>query len=160
MITLGSKDKSCINSRLSYMKGGALRAACKKARLVENSCSYYNNTKVNKEVLLNKASLQSLDIEDLCQEGKSQRFCPYYFQRLLQEKVQLILMPYNYIMDPRIRGLLEIRLNQAILVIDEAHNIESTAEEGCSYTFSTMDLASSLQELDYLQKVLWTTGKK
>ena len=48
MTTLGSKDKTCIHPRLRNVKGGALRAECKKLRLnVKESCYLFINTMKN-----------------------------------------------------------------------------------------------------------------
>jgi len=78
-----------------------------------------------------------MDIEDLNLQGKSCRFCPYYYQRAVQEKSQLILMPYQYILDSTIQHRLELDLKNSIIIFDEAHNIESVAEEGCSLKLSS-----------------------
>ena len=36
---------------------------------------------------------------------------------------QLVLMPYNYVMDEYIRGMLTFDLAHCVVIIDEAHNI-------------------------------------
>ena len=36
---------------------------------------------------------------------------------------ELLLMPYNYIMDYHIRSRLNLDLQECVVIIDEAHNI-------------------------------------
>ena len=36
---------------------------------------------------------------------------------------ELLLMPYNYIMDYHIRSRLNLDLQESVVIIDEAHNI-------------------------------------
>jgi Rad3-related DNA helicase len=43
-------------------------------------------------------------------------------------------MPYNYVMDRNVVGIYEKVLNNSILVIDEAHNIQNVAMDGASMT--------------------------
>ena len=42
--------------------------------------------------------------------------------------VDVLLMPYNYLLDPHIRKLMEIDLEKAVIIMDEAHNVENFAE--------------------------------
>jgi len=46
-------------------------------------------------------------------------------------------MPYNYILEPSIVSLLKINVNNSIVIFDEAHNIENTAEDGCSVSLNS-----------------------
>jgi Rad3-related DNA helicase len=54
-----------------------------------------------------------------------QQVCPYYLPR--EDKIlndaQLILMPYNYIIDPVARRGLHIQWDNAVVLFDEAHNL-------------------------------------
>ena len=45
--------------------------------------------------------------------------CPYYTSRLLINEVNIILCPYNYLIDPRVRNSMQISMNNCILIIDE-----------------------------------------
>ena len=49
-------------------------------------------------------------------------------------------MPYNYVLDFRAREGNGYLLKNSILLFDEAHNIESAAEEGASISLSSQDL--------------------
>lgn len=41
-------------------------------------------------------------------------------------------MPYNYILDPKTRKAQGLELQNNILLLDEAHNVEKTCEESAS----------------------------
>lgn len=41
-------------------------------------------------------------------------------------------MPYNYILDPKTRKAQGLELQDNILLLDEAHNVEKTCEESSS----------------------------
>ncbi len=47
-------------------------------------------------------------------------------------EADLVLMPYNYLVDPSIRARLNLPLQGAIVIIDEAHNIEGRARTRCA----------------------------
>uniref|UniRef100_A0A915JCH2 Helicase ATP-binding domain-containing protein n=1 Tax=Romanomermis culicivorax TaxID=13658 RepID=A0A915JCH2_ROMCU len=100
---------------------------------------------------------QVIDVEDFVELGKKHRFCPYFKYREKSDVADLILMPYNYILDPRtlkfkyldfliVRKANKINLNDSILIIDEAHNLEKVCEESASVSFSTKDLAGCQKE--------------
>ena len=59
----------------------------------------------------------------------------------------MILMPYNYVLEPSITKLMDLSMRNRILIFDEAHNIESVAEDGSSFKISTKDLKNALSEL-------------
>lgn len=47
-----------------------------------------------------------VDIENLVSMGKQMKFCPYYMSRELKQQADIIFMPYNYLLDPRMRAVL------------------------------------------------------
>ena len=49
------------------------------------------------------ANGDALDIEDLVRWGKKRKICPFFASREGWEEADLILLPYNYILDPRTR---------------------------------------------------------
>ena len=64
--------------------------------------------------------------------GKTKRYCPYYQQQQISVDADIIFMPYNYLFLNESREAQEvgkIDLENAIVIIDEAHNIKSFAEE-------------------------------
>jgi chromosome transmission fidelity protein 1 len=64
--------------------------------------------------------------------GEKNGLCPYYAQRYRQDTAHLHLMPYNYILNSKIRSATGIDLNNKIVVIDEAHNIAKACESSLS----------------------------
>lgn len=55
--------------------------------------------------------------------------CPYYISQMLAKDADLVFCPYNYVLDPQIRNAMGIDLKNAVVVLDEGHNIESTLRE-------------------------------
>ena len=68
--------------------------------------------------------------------------CPYYLSRAIQQHAELTFAPYNYILDPNIRKAMNISLKNAVVILDEAHNVESTLCESGSGKYGEFDLYS------------------
>lgn len=49
--------------------------------------------------------------------------CPYYVSRALSKHAEIVFSPYNYLLDPAIRDSMGIDLSNAVVVLDEAHNV-------------------------------------
>jgi Fanconi anemia group J protein len=81
----------------------------------------------------------------LRQVGRKLKACPYYATRELKNTAQLIICPYNYLVDPRIRKSMEISLRNQVVVLDEAHNIEDSAREAVSGSFNIDDIAIAMK---------------
>uniref|UniRef100_A0A183EWJ1 Helicase ATP-binding domain-containing protein n=1 Tax=Gongylonema pulchrum TaxID=637853 RepID=A0A183EWJ1_9BILA len=74
------------------------------------------------------------------------RYCPYFRTRAVFEQAELVLLPYNYVIDPRLRRRHNIELKGNIVIFDEAHNLESVCEESASVSFSTTQLSGCIRE--------------
>ena len=60
---------------------------------------------------------------------------PYEYTRYTINKVNVLLLPYIYILNPDIRNSIKIDLKDAIIIFDEAHNVVNAAEQALSYQF-------------------------
>ncbi|ELA41628.1 uncharacterized protein VICG_01376 [Vittaforma corneae ATCC 50505] len=132
---LGSKNQYCINSTLSKVEDK--NTAC--AELIKKkACVYFNG----KDRLIKRIGEKIFDIEELKREGKKCAGCPYFTARELQEDADIIFAPYNYLIDTSVRESSEIKLDNAILIIDEAHNIED-----CCRSAGSVEITSKLIEI-------------
>jgi regulator of telomere elongation helicase 1 len=59
----------------------------------------------------------------------------------------LILLPYNYLVDPSIRSTLNVDWRNSVVIFDEAHNLESVASDASSFTLSSVDIAACIKEM-------------
>ena len=50
-------------------------------------------------------------------------FCPYYASKDRAAAADLIFMPYNYLIDEKIRENYEINYENSVIIFDEAHNV-------------------------------------
>lgn len=73
-----------------------------------------------------------LDIEDLVKAGHKNKCCPYFLSKELKQNADIIFMPYNYLLDPKSRRSQGIDLQNSVVLLDEAHNIEKICEEAAS----------------------------
>jgi regulator of telomere elongation helicase 1 len=97
---------------------------------------------------------EPVDIEDLVKLGERGRVgggcgpCPYYLALSMQERADIIFMPYNYLIDPRLREQMgaNIPWKGAVLLFDEAHNIEGVCADAASFDISAAHLAAAVQE--------------
>jgi hypothetical protein len=92
-------------------------------------------------VLHSGADTPSLPGETTDDEAVSDHsVCPYYVTRELHGLSELTFAPYNYVLDPSIRRAMGINLEGTVVVLDEAHNVESVLCESGSAKFGEIDL--------------------
>ncbi|KAF8405554.1 hypothetical protein HHK36_010461 [Tetracentron sinense] len=97
-------------------------------------CSEFKNVhKVKGHPSLQKGGChEAHDIEDLVKVGRVVKGCSYYAARSMAEEAQLVFCPYSYVINPIIRRAMEVDLKGAIVILDEAHNIEDIARDAGS----------------------------
>ena len=73
--------------------------------------------------------------------------CPYFLQRNRVEFADLVLMPYNYLFNEKVRSNFKVRYEDSIVIMDEAHNVEKVAEEVASFEININMLNNCIGEL-------------
>uniref|UniRef100_A0A182PGV9 DNA 5'-3' helicase n=1 Tax=Anopheles epiroticus TaxID=199890 RepID=A0A182PGV9_9DIPT len=150
LMSLASRQSLCINADVRRLKTNTLindrclellnkggkgkvtstredsddNRSVKKRRKLAQSCPYYNQRAI--EGLKNGILFSVPDIEDLVKAGKREHACPYYASRAAIPDAQVLMVPYQLILHRRTRQQSGIRLQDAILIIDEAHNLLDT----------------------------------
>lgn len=149
---LGSRDQMCINNDVASLEENNAKVFACRVKISSHSCIYYNNLEAN----INNKEFKNeiLDIEDLSALGRKHKVCPYFMSRELRAGADLIFMPYNYVLDSKMRQKNSIDLKNAIILLDEAHNVEKVCEEAASFEVSTSDLANAQADCDECRKML------
>lgn len=70
--------------------------------------------------------------------------CPYYLSRKLTKTADIVFAPYNYVLDPHIRQIMDLKVEDAVVILDEAHNVESTLRESGCGNFGEIELCELL----------------
>ncbi|VDM40093.1 unnamed protein product [Toxocara canis] len=156
-VTLASRDFLCINESVVKESNSATKALICRNLVKNRKCRYYNEydrqTKESLEMIYNSKGMVP-DIEDVVNTGKKYSQCPFYRTRSLFEEADLLLMPYNYIIDPRLRRIHNIEVKGNIIIFDEAHNLESVCEEAVSVSFSSKQLSGCIREAKTVLEML------
>eukprot|EP01138_Halocafeteria_seosinensis_P008199 gb/GECG01008380.1/.p1 GENE.gb/GECG01008380.1/~~gb/GECG01008380.1/.p1 ORF type:complete len:1366 (+),score=164.42 gb/GECG01008380.1/:1-4098(+) len=110
------------------------------------------NEKDDSKTARTKPKADIMDIEDLGSAGSRLEFCPYFAMREPRtlHEAELICMPYNYLIDSVYRDGLSIDWQNAVVIVDEAHNLESSCTESVSFDLTTWDLSRCMRELDVI----------
>ncbi|XP_042265633.1 regulator of telomere elongation helicase 1 isoform X1 [Thunnus maccoyii] len=145
---LGSREQLCINPEVMRQDSNHVKVHMCRAKVSTRSCVYYNN--VDEKSTDRDLTNSILDMEDLVKFGNKNRVCPYYLSRSMKTQADVIFMPYNYLLDPKSRRAHNIELNGAVVIFDEAHNVEKTCEESTSFDLTPYDIASAISAVDRL----------
>ena len=89
-------------------------------------------------------------MEELIALGKDHQICPFYYTRaLVDPNVEIVFVPYNYLFDKDARAttLAQIHWENAILIFDEAHNLEAFASDSASFDLTHVHIAGCITEL-------------
>lgn len=152
MVVLASREHYCVHAKIKNYTGMKQNLMCRKAG--NSGCAFRTGHKsmVMQKNGSKKKSISSkgeiLDIEELVTKMERMTVCPFYYSHDMKANANIVFLPYNYLLDPKYRHSVGIDLNNCIVIFDEGHNVESVAVEASSYSFSSMDLAGCIDEID------------
>jgi DNA excision repair protein ERCC-2 len=124
----------------------------------DNKCEFYAKTKTksNKATVLAKHVLDELKIssplhtEEVIKLCSDKKLCPYELSTLLAESSKVIIADYYYLFNPSIRkaflNKIKKELEDAIIIIDEGHNLPLRVRELLTKRLSTLTIDRAIKE--------------
>lgn len=157
-VSLRGRREMCLHNVVLNQTSDAAGAmyVCRLLRKLDR-CDFYKAYKENQdrilqmEIALSQNPLFSHEILAASREGG---FCPYEFSKEIVKDVDVVACSYLYLFHPQIReGFLEglgCTLDDILLVLDEAHNLENLAQELGSDRLSLLSVKAATNEaLEY-----------
>lgn len=141
MCVLGSKANLCVNKKVN--KDLAQVDDKCRALMDAGSCSFANKRRKTND--LRRTAPPVWDMEDIVALGKRHRECAYLHTRDVLLEANIVLCPYIYILNPSIRNACNISLKNAIVIFDEAHNVEDTCRSSASLEVNADILALAIK---------------
>lgn len=145
---LGSRKQLCIHPRVSKLGSlPSINDACVDLqKMKDGGCDYYPRPSVAAETVKQFTDFlftRVSDIEDLATLGKTLGVCPYYSARKSVDLAEVIALPYQMLLLRTTREIMRLNIDNAIVVIDEAHNLIDTisAMNSVSVSSSEMEIA-------------------
>ncbi|XP_057517001.1 uncharacterized protein LOC130798140 isoform X2 [Amaranthus tricolor] len=151
MAVLASRKHYCTNARVHG--GDKLDEECKLLlEDKETGCPQFkNHHKVTSHPSLQKGGChEAHDIEDLVKVGKRVKGCSYFAARALADNAHIVFCPYSYIVNPIVRRAMEVDIKGAVLILDEAHNIEDLSRDAGSVDIDEESMQQLQMELGQL----------
>ncbi|CAH0725234.1 unnamed protein product, partial [Brenthis ino] len=169
VVTLASRQHYCINSDVNKLKNVNLinercldmqRTKIKSTSIGEEgkvlkrtktascaACPYYNLNNITK--LQERLLVDIMDMEDLVKCGKQLKACPYYATRMALDKAEVVLISHAGIVSSGARSGISLKLQDNVLILDEAHGLTSALENAHSAPLSVKQLSSVKTFLDF-----------
>jgi fanconi anemia group J protein len=142
---LASRTHYCINKKIRNLKKDLTEACIESLRSSENHCNFYN--KVDKYHNSHPGIATSMSVEELIRFGNDKVLCPYFLSRESSKHSKIVFCPFDYLVNPGIREAMEISLEDSIVIVDEAHNIEDVCREAGSFEVQDSHLYGVQAEL-------------
>ncbi|VFQ76373.1 unnamed protein product [Cuscuta campestris] len=151
MAVLASRKNYCTNMKYRGMDN--VDEKCKSLLKEKDvGCNEFKNAhKVKCHPSLEKGGCNEVhDIEDLVKVGQVVGGCSYFAAQAMAENAELVFCPYSYIINPVIRKAMDLDINGAIIILDEAHNMEDISRDAGSIDVEEDVLFQLLTELEQL----------
>ncbi|KAK9843489.1 hypothetical protein WJX81_005623 [Elliptochloris bilobata] len=127
--------------------GGPARAA-----KAAPGCPYLSRKASVQRHLKEAALAAPMDVEELARLGRRRGACPYYAARAAMPEADLVLLPYATLLSQETREALGVRLEGAVVVVDEAHNLVDAVSACHSAVLRAPQAAASLRALSAYHK--------
>jgi len=122
-------------------------------------CEFYTNVKQGTKLMpatehvLNELKSQNRGVsttESIIEESAKHHLCPYEVSILMAKQARVIVTDYSYIFNPNIRELFFKKINKelkdAIIIIDEAHNLPNRVKDLVSEYLSNITIKRAIAE--------------
>jgi len=148
------KKWMCAQPNAGTMRSNDFFAFCKALR-ESNKCDYYSNARNPKniqcDILLREFEAETpVPTEAIVARSSEKTLCPYEMALMLAEKSKVIVTDYYYLLHPRIRESflrkINKKLEQAIIIFDEGHNLPSRARELLTQRVSSRLIQGAVRE--------------
>lgn len=156
---LTSRKNLCIHPDVSKEKKGKVvdarcrdltnSAVCEKGRADPGSvdlCDWHENLGKGEPGSLIPPGIWTL--ADVLQHGRENKTCPYFTVRRMMPFVDVIIYSFHYLLDPKVAEQVSKELSKdAIVVFDEAHNIDNVCIESLSIDLTRPMLDSAVRSV-------------
>ncbi|CDO93345.1 unnamed protein product [Kluyveromyces dobzhanskii CBS 2104] len=170
---LTSRKNLCLHPRVSKeRKGNVVDEKCRRMTNGQARKKKQENPEADIELCDYHENMYNYDVADYLPQGvysfeklirfcEEKRMCPYFTVRRMISMCNIIIYSYHYLLDPKIAERVSREVSKdAIVIFDEAHNIDNVCIESLSLDL-TKDLlkkatkgANSLdRKVDEMQKV-------
>lgn len=150
------KKWMCIQPGVSLLGNSEFNEYCRTLR-EERKCEYFENLKEGEKLSpITQVALKELNylspvtVEQIVSVGQEHKLCPYELGMLLAAKSQVIITDYYYLFHPKIRDTFfkknGKKLEDALIIIDEGHNLPYRIKDLASVTLSTTFLKRAASE--------------
>lgn len=148
------KKSMCAQDNVSNLFSSDFFEYCRS--LVEkNKCVFFSNTRGKdnfraKKVLSELENLGYFSSEDVINFSLKEQLCPYEISLMLAEKSKVVVCDYSYVFNPFIRNAFfnktKKRLESAIIIVDEGHNLPSRVRDFLSSRISDRIVNGAFKE--------------
>jgi len=157
-VDLIGKKYLCSVKGIDSLNANEFNDFCKKQR-EEKLCLFYNKTKKDGKLsfsakkVLEELSLENpFHIEKAVEICKKNELCCYEILLELCKNADVIIADYNYLFHPYIRDAffskINKKLNESIVIVDEAHNLPKRLREMMSFSLTTFMLRNAIKEAE------------
>ena len=151
LLALGSRVNLCVNPEVNRSKNlSIINDKCMDlARKGKQSCAFKKVSEMRN--LRDELLATQMDIEDAHEAGKQLKCCPYYAGRYAIEEAEVLVVPYNVLLHEKTRNSFNLKLDQSVVIVDEAHNLLDTISSTYSCEIRGGQLIDCLSQLTQYQ---------
>ncbi|KIM33127.1 hypothetical protein M408DRAFT_325951 [Serendipita vermifera MAFF 305830] len=161
-VGLTSRKNLCLNPQVNTEKKGSVvdskcrdltsAAACEKGRANPGSvplCDWHEGLNDLEAGALIPPGIWTL--ADIMEHGRKTTTCPYFTIRRMMPFVDVVIYSFHYLLDPKVAEQVSKELSKdAIVVFDEAHNIDNVCIESLSIDLTRPMLDSAVRSVTKL----------
>lgn len=142
-----SRNQLCVHPALKDKSNSDKSRLCK-LKVKAKACIFHK--KVDAAAQSPDAAESILDVEDLGRIGLKYGCCSFYLGMERMHGAKVIFMPYNYLIDPKIRAANQISLKNAIIILDEAHNVEQVCQDSACSKITSSSVRIAMRDMKYV----------